>query len=62
MHYTEGDHIVRQGATGDTFYIISKGQVQFYALCLLNRLNEAYGEKVLESGGQSVSSALEILL
>ncbi|KAF3695950.1 cGMP-dependent protein kinase 1 [Channa argus] len=27
-HYTEGDYISRQGATGDTFYIISKGQVK----------------------------------
>lgn len=31
-HYTEGDYIIRQGATGDTFYIISKGQVKFF-LC-----------------------------
>uniref|UniRef100_A0A3B4WE15 cGMP-dependent protein kinase 1-like n=1 Tax=Seriola lalandi dorsalis TaxID=1841481 RepID=A0A3B4WE15_SERLL len=28
------DYIIRQGATGDTFYIISKGQVKFCALCL----------------------------
>ncbi|XP_029998342.1 cGMP-dependent protein kinase 1 [Sphaeramia orbicularis] len=27
-HYTEGDYVIRQGATGDTFYIISKGQVK----------------------------------
>ncbi|XP_062307418.1 cGMP-dependent protein kinase 1 isoform X2 [Osmerus eperlanus] len=27
-HYTEGDYIIRQGTTGDTFYIISKGQVK----------------------------------
>uniref|UniRef100_UPI0037E8B114 cGMP-dependent protein kinase 1 n=1 Tax=Semicossyphus pulcher TaxID=241346 RepID=UPI0037E8B114 len=27
-HYTEGDFIIRQGAIGDTFYIISKGQVK----------------------------------
>ncbi|XP_033182046.1 cGMP-dependent protein kinase 1 isoform X2 [Anabas testudineus] len=27
-HYTDGDYIIRQGATGDTFYIISKGQVK----------------------------------
>uniref|UniRef100_A0A668ANB3 Cyclic nucleotide-binding domain-containing protein n=1 Tax=Myripristis murdjan TaxID=586833 RepID=A0A668ANB3_9TELE len=27
-HYSEGDYIIRQGATGDTFYIISKGQVK----------------------------------
>uniref|UniRef100_A0A8C3AA31 Cyclic nucleotide-binding domain-containing protein n=1 Tax=Cyclopterus lumpus TaxID=8103 RepID=A0A8C3AA31_CYCLU len=27
-HYTEGDYIIRQGAAGDAFYIISKGQVK----------------------------------
>ncbi|KAM7017710.1 cGMP-dependent protein kinase 1 [Tautogolabrus adspersus] len=27
-HYSDGDYIIRQGATGDTFYIISKGQVK----------------------------------
>uniref|UniRef100_A0A3B5AA13 cGMP-dependent protein kinase n=1 Tax=Stegastes partitus TaxID=144197 RepID=A0A3B5AA13_9TELE len=37
-HYTNGDYIIRQGATGDTFYIISKGQVKFYA----------FGEKDLD--------------
>ncbi|XP_061657023.1 cGMP-dependent protein kinase 1-like isoform X6 [Syngnathoides biaculeatus] len=26
-HYTDGDYIIRQGATGDTFFIISEGQV-----------------------------------
>lgn len=26
-HYQNGDYIVRQGARGDTFFIISKGQV-----------------------------------
>ncbi|CAB1318737.1 unnamed protein product, partial [Coregonus sp. 'balchen'] len=26
-HYSEGDYIIRQGATGDTFFIISEGQV-----------------------------------
>uniref|UniRef100_A0A3Q1HHH3 cGMP-dependent protein kinase n=1 Tax=Anabas testudineus TaxID=64144 RepID=A0A3Q1HHH3_ANATE len=26
-HYSDGDYIIRQGATGDTFFIISKGQV-----------------------------------
>uniref|UniRef100_A0A1A7XDL5 Uncharacterized protein n=1 Tax=Iconisemion striatum TaxID=60296 RepID=A0A1A7XDL5_9TELE len=26
-NYTDGDFIIQQGATGDTFYIISKGQV-----------------------------------
>lgn len=27
-HYSDGDYIIRQGATGDTFFIISKGQVR----------------------------------
>ena len=26
-YFDEGDYIVRQGATGDTMYIISKGKV-----------------------------------
>lgn len=26
--YAQGDYIVRQGARGDTFFIISKGQVR----------------------------------
>lgn len=28
MHYEPGDYIVRQGARGDTFFIISKGKVK----------------------------------
>ncbi|KAA0704334.1 cGMP-dependent protein kinase 1 [Triplophysa tibetana] len=28
MHYSDGDYIIRQGATGDTFFIISDGQVR----------------------------------
>lgn len=27
-HYSGGDYIIRQGATGDTFFIISEGQVR----------------------------------
>uniref|UniRef100_A0A8D3CPL1 cGMP-dependent protein kinase n=1 Tax=Scophthalmus maximus TaxID=52904 RepID=A0A8D3CPL1_SCOMX len=27
-HYSEGDYIIRQGASGDTFFIISEGQVR----------------------------------
>ncbi|XP_016118935.1 cGMP-dependent protein kinase 1-like [Sinocyclocheilus grahami] len=26
-HYEDGDYIIRQGARGDTFFIISKGKV-----------------------------------
>ncbi|BFZ17666.1 hypothetical protein BsWGS_20704 [Bradybaena similaris] len=28
MHYNNGDYIIRQGARGDTFYIIAKGKVK----------------------------------
>lgn len=27
-HYGDSDYIIRQGATGDTFFIISEGQVR----------------------------------
>lgn len=27
-HYSDCDYIIRQGATGDTFFIISEGQVR----------------------------------
>ncbi|XP_023657303.1 cGMP-dependent protein kinase 1 isoform X2 [Paramormyrops kingsleyae] len=27
-HYADGDYLIRQGATGDTFFIISEGQVK----------------------------------
>ena len=27
-HYEDGEHIIRQGARGDTFFIISKGKVR----------------------------------
>ncbi|XP_075960970.1 cGMP-dependent protein kinase 1 isoform X1 [Anarhichas minor] len=55
-HYTEGDYIVRQGATGDTFYIISKGQVKVTEnkpdheeQVVLSKLSERqwFGEKAL---------------
>lgn len=28
VHHDAGDYIVRQGARGDTFYIIAKGQIK----------------------------------
>lgn len=28
VHYEPGEYVIRQGARGDTFYIISSGQVQ----------------------------------
>ncbi|XP_075895078.1 cGMP-dependent protein kinase 1 [Nelusetta ayraudi] len=56
MHYAEGDYIFRQGAAGDTFYIISKGQVKVMEKkagqeepTVLSRLSERqwFGEKAL---------------
>ena len=44
-HYTESDYIIRQGATGDTFYVICEGQVGF--ICL----------EALESGEQNINSS-----
>ncbi|XP_054467302.1 cGMP-dependent protein kinase 1 [Anoplopoma fimbria] len=55
-HYSEGDYIIRQGATGDTFYIISKGQVKVTEekpdheeQVVLSKLSERqwFGEKAL---------------
>ncbi|XP_059193259.1 cGMP-dependent protein kinase 1 [Centropristis striata] len=55
-HYSEGDYIIRQGATGDTFYIISKGQVKVTEKkpgheeqTVLSKLSERqwFGEKAL---------------
>ncbi|XP_054629258.1 cGMP-dependent protein kinase 1 isoform X2 [Dunckerocampus dactyliophorus] len=55
-HYTEGDYIIRQGASGDTFYIINKGQVKVTEKkpgdeeeMVLSRLSERkwFGEKAL---------------
>uniref|UniRef100_A0A3P8TAF3 cGMP-dependent protein kinase n=1 Tax=Amphiprion percula TaxID=161767 RepID=A0A3P8TAF3_AMPPE len=50
MHYSNGDYIIRQGATGDTFYVINKGQVKFYA----------FSEKGLDCGGQNVTKNNQI--
>jgi cGMP-dependent protein kinase len=30
-HYREGEYIIRQGAMGDTFFIISKGRVSLFS-------------------------------
>ncbi|XP_022055589.1 cGMP-dependent protein kinase 1 [Acanthochromis polyacanthus] len=55
-HYSNGDYIIRQGATGDTFYIISKGQVKMTEKksgeeeqIVLSKLSERqwFGEKAL---------------
>ncbi|XP_040914342.1 cGMP-dependent protein kinase 1-like isoform X1 [Toxotes jaculatrix] len=41
-HYSDGDYIIRQGATGDTFFIISEGQVR------VSQQNSASDEQVTE--------------
>ncbi|XP_029366296.1 cGMP-dependent protein kinase 1-like [Echeneis naucrates] len=54
-HYSEGDYIIRQGTTGDTCYIISKGQVIVtennpgHKEIVLSKLTERhwFGEKAL---------------
>ncbi|XP_005922722.2 cGMP-dependent protein kinase 1 isoform X2 [Haplochromis burtoni] len=55
-HYTDSEYIIRQGATGDTFYIISKGQVKVTEKgqeqeeqVVLSKLSERqwFGEKAL---------------
>ncbi|XP_056136007.1 cGMP-dependent protein kinase 1 [Lampris incognitus] len=56
IHYTEDDYIIRQGATGDTFYIITEGQVNVTARkssheepVVLYKLSQGqwFGEKAL---------------
>ncbi|KAM3611312.1 uncharacterized protein V6R79_016367 [Siganus canaliculatus] len=55
-HYADGDYIVRQGATGDTFHVISRGQVKVSEKkpgqeehIVLSKLSERqwFGEKAL---------------
>ncbi|XP_051897035.1 cGMP-dependent protein kinase 1-like isoform X2 [Pristis pectinata] len=56
-HYEEGDYIVRQGASGDTFFIISKGKVKVTreqtsdeeaAICSFLSRGDWFGEKALQ--------------
>ncbi|XP_056146631.1 cGMP-dependent protein kinase 1-like isoform X2 [Lampris incognitus] len=63
-HYSEGDYIIRQGATGDTFFIISEGQVKVTQQksdneeqMFLNTLSrgEWFGEQALK--GEDVRTA-----
>ncbi|XP_019745170.1 cGMP-dependent protein kinase 1-like [Hippocampus comes] len=61
--YTQGDYIIRQGATGDTFYVINKGQVKITEKKtgdeeqILSKLSERqwFGEKAL--WGEDVRAA-----
>nr|XP_020444067.1 cGMP-dependent protein kinase 1-like [Monopterus albus] len=63
-HYSGGDYIIRQGATGDTFFIISEGQVNVSQqnpgndeLMTVKTLSEGdwFGEQALE--GKDVCTA-----
>lgn len=56
-HYADGEYVIRQGATGDTFYIISKGQVKCSALILLRRSSGAFWGKDLQPGWQKCQSS-----
>jgi cGMP-dependent protein kinase len=42
--YKKGDYIIRQGARGDTFFIISKGQVK-----VTRRTNDFTEEKFIRN-------------
>uniref|UniRef100_A0A671L6P8 cGMP-dependent protein kinase n=1 Tax=Sinocyclocheilus anshuiensis TaxID=1608454 RepID=A0A671L6P8_9TELE len=57
-HYNDGDYIIRQGATGDTFFIISEGQVRKdeepVFLSTLSR-GDWFGEQALK--GEDVRTA-----
>ncbi len=33
--FHEGEYIIREGATGDTFFVVIKGQVGFYIMVTL---------------------------
>lgn len=43
-YYQKGDYIIRQGARGDTFFIISKGQVK-----VTIRPHDSFEEKFIRS-------------
>lgn len=46
-YYRKGDYIIRQGARGDTFFIISKGQVR-----VTIRPEDSFEEKFIRSLGK----------
>lgn len=46
-YYQKGDYIIRQGARGDTFFIISKGQVR-----VTIRQGEGHEEKFIRTLGK----------
>lgn len=61
-HYTEGDYITQQGATGDTFYLISKGQVKLYAFCSPCTWNKAFQKLYICLAEVKMSAQLQKLL
>lgn len=46
-YYQKGDYIIRQGARGDTFFIISKGQVK-----VTIRPHDSFEEKFIRTLGK----------
>lgn len=69
--YTNGDYIIRQGARGDTFFIISRGQVRV-TIKQPDTTEEKYirtlgkgdffGEKALQGSVKIISTGSTILL
>lgn len=55
-HYNDGDYIIRQGASGDTFFIISEGQVKVYHQ---NTSNEEEMIKMMSKGDWFGEQALK---
>ncbi|XP_074546304.1 cGMP-dependent protein kinase 1-like [Halichoeres trimaculatus] len=56
-HYSDSDYIIRQGATGDTFFIISEGQVKVSQQNLTN--DEPMAVKTLSKGDWFGEQALK---
>lgn len=62
MRYAEGDYIFRQGAAGDTFYIISKGQVEFPRMGKMALSKKYITGARCHDGANSLTSSLIITL
>ncbi|GAA6074159.1 cGMP-dependent protein kinase 1 isoform X1, partial [Tachysurus ichikawai] len=55
-HYSDGEYIIRQGARGDTFFIISKGKVN---VTREDSPNDIIHLRGLEKGGWFGEKALQ---
>lgn len=59
--YQQGDYIVRQGARGDTFFIISKGQVCSKLRCITPGTSLAQGASIMFTLNKSSLNMLKSL-